>query len=121
MIRAHTIEVDGKRLVVMSEHDYEALCRSAGRSAEEAGLPPFPKADRHGNVPAGAFARVSIARDLIRQRRAAGLSQEGLAKLAGVRQETISRIETARHTPSAGTLGKIERALAGAGKRRRRD
>lgn len=73
----------------------------------------------HGNIPAAAFARVSIARDIIRARRAAGLSQQALAERAGVRQETISRIETAKHSASPATIAKIEGALRAASSRRK--
>lgn len=119
MIRAHRIDVDGARLVVMREDHYESLCRAAGRAADGDGLPPFPKPDKDGNMPAVEFARVSIARDLIRARREAGLSQQALADLAGLRQETLSRIETAKHSASPATIAKIERAIAKAGKRRK--
>lgn len=111
MIRAHKIDVDGARLVVMREADYETLCRAAGRAADDDGLPAFPKPEKDGTVPAVEYARVSIARDLIRARRETGLSQQELASLAGVRQETLSRIETAKHSASPGTIGKITRAL----------
>lgn len=111
MIRVRTFELDGLRLVVMTERDYEALCRSAGCDATTGGLPPFPKADREGNMPAVEYARVSIARDVIRARRAAGLSQQALAKIAGVRQETLSRIETAKHSATPATLDRIDRAI----------
>ena len=111
MIRTRTIDLDGTRLVVMTERDFEQLCRSAGQAASPDDLPAFPKSDRHGNMPAVEYARVSIARDLIRARRAAGLSQDALAKLAGVRQETLSRIETAKHSASPATLDRIDRAI----------
>jgi len=111
MIRVRTFELDGVRLVVMTERDYEALCRSAGSVASAGDLPAFPKADRDGNMPAVEYARVSIARDLIRARRAARLSQQQLAKLAGVRQETLSRIETAKHSATPATLDRIDRAI----------
>lgn len=105
------IELDGTRLVLMTERDYEELCRSAGQAPSDDDLPSFPKPDRSGNMPAVEYARVSIARDLIRARRAAGLSQEALAKLAGVRQETLSRIETAKHSATSATLDRIDRAM----------
>lgn len=116
MIRAHRVDVEGARLVLMTEGHYESLCRAAGRAADDDGLPPFPKADQVGNMPAVDFARVSIARDLIRARRHAGLSQQDLAVLAGVRQETLSRIENAKHSASPATIAKIERAIANANK-----
>lgn len=115
MFRTQTIELAGERLVVMTERDYESLRRSAGRTSEDDPLPPFPAPDAHGNMPAVEYARVSIARDIIRERRAIGLSQQQLARLAGVRQETISRLETGKHTASVATVDKIDRALRKAG------
>ncbi len=120
MIRAHRIEMDGAKLVVMSEGHYETLCRAAGRSAVDDGLPAFPAAGKGGTKPALEFARVSIARDLIRARRDAGLSQQALADLAGLRQETLSRIETAKNSATPTTVAKIERAIAKASKRLKR-
>lgn len=73
--------------------------------------PALPRPDARGTFPAVQHIRASIAREVIRRRRAAGLSQTALAELAGVRQETISNIETARHTVSAPVMAKIERAL----------
>jgi hypothetical protein len=52
-------------------------------------VPPLPTPDKHGNFEAFAFMRASIARTLIRDRRAAGMTQTQLAKLARVRQETM--------------------------------
>jgi DNA-binding XRE family transcriptional regulator len=89
MIRAHRVDVDGARLVLMTEGHYESLCRAAGRAADDDGL---------------------------RARREAGLSQQALADLAGLRQETLSRIETAKHSATPATIAKIERAIAKANK-----
>jgi transcriptional regulator with XRE-family HTH domain len=44
-------------------------------------------------------------------RKAAGLTQQELATRAGIRQETLSRIESGKHTPTLRTLKKIDRAL----------
>jgi hypothetical protein len=46
---------------------------------------PRPKADKQGRFPALEYARASLARDVIRDRRAAGLTQQELAELAGTR------------------------------------
>ena len=54
---------------------------------------------------------VSIARDIIRQRRELGLTQAQLAKLAGIRQETLSRLESGKHKPNVRTIERIESAL----------
>jgi transcriptional regulator with XRE-family HTH domain len=39
------------------------------------------------------------------------LSQRELATMAGVRVETLCRIETGKHTPSVPTVDKLDRAL----------
>ena len=44
-------------------------------------------------------------------REEAGLTQEQLASKAGLPQSHISKLENARHSPSAMTLGKIAKAL----------
>jgi ribosome-binding protein aMBF1 (putative translation factor) len=85
-------------------------------------LPPFPPIDSEDHSDAIAFARVSIARTLIDHRRAAGLSQTELAKRAGVRQETISRIESGKHTATIRVIDKLDKAIkrAGVGAKRRK-
>jgi DNA-binding XRE family transcriptional regulator len=74
-------------------------------------LPPLPPADERGRYPAIETARVIIARQIIRGRKAAGWTQAELAARAGVRQETISRIETGKHSPGLKTMAKIDGAL----------
>jgi len=54
------------------------------------------------------------ARDILRARRKLGLSQADLARRAGVRAETINRIEHGKNTPSVPTIVKIDRALRAA-------
>lgn len=71
----------------------------------------FLKPDKHGRVSAIEYTRVSIARDIIRERKALGLREQALANLAGVRQDTLSRIETGKHTATVQTINKIDRAL----------
>jgi DNA-binding XRE family transcriptional regulator len=108
------IHLAGKAYVVIERAEYERLARLA-KAVE---LPPLPDPDSKGNLPAKAYLRASIARDIIRDRVASGLSQKELAKLAGVRNETLCRIETGKHTPSVATLDRIDRALKKAKKRR---
>ena len=84
---------------------------------DDATLPPLPLPDANGRFPAVEYTRISLARNLIRDRKAAGLSQERLAELAGVRQETISRLESGKNTAMPGTVAKIDLAIVAARKR----
>ena len=49
--------------------------------------------------------------ELLRRRRAAGLTQAELARRAGIRAETLCRIEQGDRSPSVRTVDKIDRAL----------
>jgi ribosome-binding protein aMBF1 (putative translation factor) len=100
--------LDNETFIVLPTEEYQdLLARAHGQK-----LPDYPKADRKGRRPAVAFGRASIARDIITRRLAAGWTQEELATRAGLRVETISRLESARHAPQAKTLERIEAALA---------
>ena len=78
---------------------------------KENALPMLPPADADGNRPAVEYLRVSMARDVIRSRRALGWTQQDLAKRIGVAQESISRIESGKHTPTVRTMTKIDKAI----------
>ncbi|MGD0654158.1 MAG: helix-turn-helix transcriptional regulator [Thermoguttaceae bacterium] len=120
MIGLQHIEVEGKRFVLLPENEYDRLCREAGEAltVDDEELPPLPKPDKNGRVPALEYARISLARDLIRDRKGVGLSQQKLAELAGIRQETLSRIENGKHTATPKTVDKIMRVIEA--KRRRK-
>ena len=97
---------NGKRFAEVPLAEYRRLVRLA-----EAQLPPLPKADERGNRPAVEYTTVALARRIIRRRLKAGLTQAALAARAGVRAETISRLEAAKHVPNLATIEKIDRAL----------
>jgi DNA-binding XRE family transcriptional regulator len=96
--------------VTLRRAEYERLLAKAGEKVGGEG-PPLPEADAQGNFPAVDYLRASIARELVRRRKAAGLSQTELAERAGVRQETISRLESGKHTVSERVMAGIELAL----------
>ena len=98
-----TVTRKGRKFVLVPIEDYERL------NADE--LPSLPRVDADGTSNAIDFARASIARRLISDRHAAGLSQQRLAKLAHVRQETISRIESGKHTATVRVIDKLDRAI----------
>lgn len=105
-----TVTIEGKPYVVLPREEYDRLTTLA-KAAE---LPPLPAPNASGNFPAAEYARASLARDIIRERVAVGLSQKELAERAGVRVETLCRLETAKRTPSLRTVEKIDRALKAA-------
>ncbi|MGA2069369.1 MAG: helix-turn-helix transcriptional regulator [Thermoguttaceae bacterium] len=119
---AQTILLEGKPYVVLPRDEYDRLTTLA-KAGE---LPPLPQPDAQGNYPGVEYGRASLARKIIRDRVAVGLSQRDLASRAGVRVETLCRIETGKHVPSVPTIDKLDRALKQAareqhaGKRSRR-
>ena len=78
----------------------------------ECGLPPLPEKLPGGNYPAVEYARAVSARDLIQTRRRYGLSQRELARRAGVRVETLNRIERAKVTAAPAVIQKLDAVLA---------
>jgi DNA-binding XRE family transcriptional regulator len=121
MLSLQYIELEGKRFVVLPELEYDRLCREAGETPtlSDEDLPPLPGPDKSGRIPALQFARISLARDLIRSRKNAGLTQQRLADLAGIRQETLSRIENGKHTANPRTVDKITRVIETQERRKR--
>ena len=95
---AQTIVLNGERFVVLPEAEYRRITS----------LPP---ADAVGNRPAVAAMRSVLARDIVRDREKVGWTQAELARRAGIRVETLNRIETGKHTPSVASIEKIDAAL----------
>jgi ribosome-binding protein aMBF1 (putative translation factor) len=104
--RATYRTINGKRMVLLEEGEYRRLKQKA-----DEGEPLLPEPDALGNYPAREYMLVSIARSILRHRRRAGLTQVELARRAGIRAETLNRIEQGKHSPSISTVEKIERAL----------
>jgi DNA-binding XRE family transcriptional regulator len=108
-----TLTIAGQRFVVIPENQYHQLL---GENRE----PELPEADARGNYPAVASARIVLARQIIRRRRAAGLTQSDLAKQAGVRVETISRLEHGKHSPNVATVQKLVNTMERVEKKRKK-
>jgi DNA-binding XRE family transcriptional regulator len=94
----------GEEYVILSAADYDRMVLLA--KAGEVGA-----ASLNEDVPAIPFARASIARDLIRQRLEVGITQTELARRAGIRTETLCRLEAGRHTPTIATIDRLHKAL----------
>ncbi len=102
-----TITIEGKAYVLLPREEYERLVTLA-KAAE---LHPLPEPDAKGNYPAVEYATAGLARKIIRDRAAAGLTQRKLAELAGISFENLCRIETGKQVPSVPTIEKIDRAI----------
>ena len=74
-------------------------------------LPPLPAAGCAGIIPPSPTAALLLARRIIAARNCAGWSQAELARRAGVRKETIHRIEAGKNNPDESAFGKIEKAF----------
>ncbi len=99
-----TLTLAGERFVVLPEAEF---LRIAGEPPE----PELPPLNERGNYPALESMRAIMGRDIIRSRRALGWSQVELARRAGIRAETLNRIEQAKRSPSLSTFDKVHRAL----------
>jgi DNA-binding XRE family transcriptional regulator len=77
--------------------------------------PSLPPPGKDGNYPATETLRAILAQQIARRRRVAGWTQAELAERAGVRQETVSRLEGGKHAPNVRTVDRIDRALREAG------
>lgn len=107
---AGTIQLKGKRFVIVAEAEYERL-RQRAAVAADVDLPALPGKLPGGNYPAVEALRVGLARKLIKRRWAVGLSQAEAARRAGIRPETLNRIEKAMVTADTTTVSKIVRVL----------
>jgi len=105
--------MNGKRFVIVPEAEFRRLKESmrGKTSGDEYGLPALPEKLPNGNYPAVEYARAVTARDIIRARRALGLSQKELAQQAGVRVEVLNRIERAKMNASPKVMGKLDAVL----------
>jgi transcriptional regulator with XRE-family HTH domain len=78
-------------------------------------MSPLPNPDSDDHYPAAETLRAVLAQQIARRRAAAGWTQAELAAAAGVRQETVSRIEGGKNAPNVATVDKLDRALKRAG------
>jgi DNA-binding XRE family transcriptional regulator len=107
---AGTIQLGTKRFVVLPELEYDRM-RQRLSVIGDVDLPELPAKLPSGNYPAIEALRAGLARKLIKRRWAVGLSQAEVARRAGVRAETINRIERAKVTADTATITKIDRVL----------
>jgi DNA-binding XRE family transcriptional regulator len=104
------VVVKGRRMVMLDETEFGRLLIKADEWE-----PTLPEPDADGNYPAVEYCRISLAIDIIRDRRRLGLTQAELARLAGIRLATLNRVESGEpRSASVRTIDKIDRALQAA-------
>lgn len=89
------IRVGRKTFCLVPKSEYEQLVHAAEGSY----------------VDASDYAKESIGRDLRRKREKTGLTQAEVAAKAGIRLETLSRLENGHGNPTFATVRRILKAL----------
>lgn len=73
-------------------------------------LPELMRDPEFASAYAEAEEEFSVAREIIRARASAGLSQKELAERIGTTQSVVARLESSAHMPSVSTLKKVAKA-----------
>ena len=110
MSTIQTLNIGGKKFVLMPQSEYRRLTKGKALA-----IPRMPQQAADGTYPAAEAMRVMMARKILAARDAVGLSQAELARKAGIRVETLNRLEKGKHTPDLATMAKINKALDDAG------
>lgn len=97
-----TLTIEGKRYYLLDEQEYSKL----------KALPELPGKDKSGGIPAVSYVRTLIARRIIQARQSRGWTQAELARRAGIRPETLNRIEKCHQSADPASIEKIDAALA---------
>ena len=91
--------LDGTWYVILREDEFREMTRSkGGKSAED-------------DLNAVNMSNQRLADRLLQRRQEAGLTQKDLAARAGVRGETLNRIERGHTTPDFRTVRKLVNAM----------
>jgi DNA-binding XRE family transcriptional regulator len=110
MSAVQTLDIRGRKFVLIPESEYRRLTKRLVPA-----IPRMPAMSSDGTYPAAEAMRAMMARKIIAARKAVGLSQVALARKAGIRVETLNRLEKGKHTPDLATMAKINKALDDAG------
>ena len=105
-----TLHIQGRKFVLIPVAEYRRLTKRAAHA-----IPSMPPLSSGGIYPAAQAMRAMMARKIIAARNAVGLSQAALARKAGIRVETLNRLEKGKHTPDLATMAKINKALDAVG------
>ena len=101
-ITGERIKLGGIEYVIVRASEFDRLCAMA----ESRTTPGVAKGLSSWVADGGA-----LARRMAQRRRKAGLSQAELARRAGVRPETLNRVERGKVTPDFATIRKLVVAI----------
>ena len=93
------VRLDGNWYVIIAEDEFQTLTQTQKTKRKIDALDAMNISDQH------------LADRLLQRRQDADLTQKDLAKLAGIRVETLSRIEKGRTTPDFKTIRKLVNAV----------
>lgn len=102
------LTLNGARFAVVRERSLKLLCRQAGVEPAAVSSPGGSAGDPGD---ATALDPAVLAGRLSERRKAVGLTQAELARRAGVRIETLNRIERGKTTPDFTTIRKLVEAI----------
>jgi DNA-binding XRE family transcriptional regulator len=91
--------LDGKWYIIVAEDEFRALMQTRKSKRGIDALDAMNVSDQR------------MADRLLQRRQESGLTQKDLARLAGIRVETLNRIEKGRTTPDFRTIRKLVNAM----------
>jgi DNA-binding XRE family transcriptional regulator len=106
-VAGEIVELGGVRYAIVQESVLAKLCERAGVEFK----PTQRGADRGVGLHAEGLDGQALARRLTLRRKRAGLTQAALARMAGIRVETLNRVERGRTTPDFSTIRKLVTAM----------
>jgi len=93
------VQLDGKWYVIVAEDEFRSLTQTRKSRGKVDALDAMNVSDQR------------LADRLLQRRQESGLTQKDLARLAGIRVETLNRIERGRATPDFKTIRKLVNAM----------
>jgi DNA-binding XRE family transcriptional regulator len=108
---APRVRLGGEWYVIVRESEFRRLCQAAG---ERGASQDLTELGLLADLSPLAAADGSLGKRLVDRRRLAGLTQKDLAERAGIRVETLNRIEHGRTTPDFATVRKLVVSLKAA-------
>ena len=107
---ATIVVLGGKQFAILPRAEFDRLREKAGIKGDVE-LPPLAQADKDGTVPAVEYGLASIAREIVKRLWECQLTQTELSARAGVRLETLNRLERGKVMPTPSTVEKVDQAL----------